>query len=62
MEAEAVDSQSGERVRAVVDSRVGDRFALSAGLDPLGHSKQVIRKWADRFVKRIDDAHGYTGK
>lgn len=45
----------------VVDSRAGDRFAVGAGLDPLGHAKQVIRKWGERIVKRSDDAHGYAG-
>jgi hypothetical protein len=60
MEAEAIDSKTGERVLAVVDTRVGDRFAVSAGLDPLGHAKQVIRRWAERFLKRIDKAHGYA--
>jgi len=61
MEAEAIDSQSGERVLAVVDSGKGSFMAIKAGLDPLGHAKEVIRKWADRFVKRVDKAHGYTG-
>jgi hypothetical protein len=58
MEAEALDSQTGERVFAVVDTRQGDRLAIAAGLDPLGHAKQVIRHWIERFVKRVDEAHG----
>jgi hypothetical protein len=62
MEAEALDSQTGERVFAVVDTRQGDRLAIAAGLDPLGHAKQVIRHWIERFVKRVDKAHGYSGK
>ena len=60
MEAEAVDSQSGERVLAVVDTGKGSFMAFKAGLDPLGHAKQVIDRWAKRCVKRVDDAHGYT--
>ncbi len=59
MEAEAIDSQSGERVLAVMDSQMGNRLSIVPGLDPLGHAKQVIRKWVRRFVKRMDKAHGY---
>ncbi len=61
MEAEAIDSQSGERVLAVVDSGKGSFMAFKAGLESLGHAKEVIKTWAERFVKRVDDAHGYTG-
>ena len=62
MEAEAIDSRSLERVFAVVDSGMGDRLSIAPGLDPLGHAKQLIRKWSARFAKRVDNAHGYTGK
>ncbi len=61
MEAEATDSQSGERVLAIVDSGKGSFMAFKAGLESLGHAKEVIKTWAERFVKRVDDAHGYTG-
>lgn len=60
MEAEALDAQTGERVFAVVDSRQGDRLAIGAGLSGLGHAKQVIDHWIGRFVKRMDEAHGYS--
>ncbi len=60
MEAEAIDSVSGRRVFAVVDTRQGSRFALTAGLSELGHAKQVITHWVERFVKRVDEAHGYA--
>ncbi|UCC32242.1 MAG: DUF3313 family protein, partial [Phycisphaerales bacterium] len=62
MEAEGLDSQTGDRVRAVVDSRKGDVMAIGAGLKPLGHAKQVIDYWIERFVKRVDQAHGYSEK
>ena len=58
MEAEAIDSQSLERVLAVVDSQKGNVMSIGAGLKPLGHAKQVISKWVERFVKRVDAAHG----
>ena len=60
MEAEALDSQTGERVMAVVDSRQGDRLSIGAGLTELGHAKQVINHWIERFVKRVDKAHGHS--
>lgn len=59
VEAEALDSQTGERVAAVVDSQKGTRLSLTAGLTRYGHAKQVMRKWAERFVKRLDKVHGY---
>ncbi len=62
MEAEALDSQTGERVFVVVDARPGTLLAIAPGLDPLGHAKQVIRYWIKRFVNRIDKAHGFNGK
>ena len=62
MEAEALDSQSGVRVIAVVDTRQGNRLSIGAGLSELGHAKQVIKHWIDRFVKRLDEAHGFVAK
>ena len=59
MEAEALDSQTGVRVIAVVDTRQGNRLSFGAGLSELGHAKQVIKHWIERFVKRVDKAHGY---
>lgn len=60
MEAEANDSQTGERVLAVVDTRKGNVFSVGAGLDALGHAKQVIDHWIKRFVSRVDKAHGWV--
>ena len=59
MEAEALDALTGERILAVVDSRQGDRVAR-AGITELGHAKQVITHWINRFVTRMDDAHGFS--
>ena len=61
MEWEAVDSQTGERVLAVVDSRKGgfNPFPSGAGFDEVGHAEEVMRHWAKRFVGRVDKAHGY---
>ena len=62
MEAEALDSQTGECVFAVVDTRQGNRLSFGAGLSELGHAQQVIKHWIERFVGRVDKAHGYTEK
>ncbi len=58
MEAEAVDSQTRERVIAVVDSREGSRASIGAGLQTFGHAKQVMDFWVERFRKNLDKAHG----
>ena len=57
MEAEALDSVTGERILAVVDKRRGDQFSLE-GAGELDNARQVIRHWAERFVDRVDAAHG----
>lgn len=59
MEAEALDSVSGERIIAVVDSQSGGRFmGYTAGLTKFGHAKQVMKGWIKRFIKTLDEAHG----
>lgn len=58
MEAEMVDSASGERLAAVVDSQSGGRLGIVAGLQTYGHARQVMDGWAERFVKRLDTIHG----
>ncbi len=59
MEGEAIDSMTGERILAVVETREGERFSFE-GLGPFDHAKQVMRYWANRFVERLDKAHGYS--
>ncbi len=62
MEGEAVDSQTGERVLAVVDSRKGGINPLPsrAAIDTVAHAKEVMKYWVKRFVGRVDKAHGFT--
>ena len=57
MEAEMVDSQTGEQIGAVVESQVGKRLSLK-GLSTWGDAKAVMDDWAKRLRKRIDEAHG----
>ncbi len=59
MEAEGVDSITGERIGAIVETRSGNRLSMAPGLNRLGHAKQVIRYWIERFLKNLNKAHGY---
>jgi hypothetical protein len=60
MEAEAIDAVTNKRVAAIVETASGSRLSIGAGLSTLGHAKQVIDGWVERFVKRLDAAR--TGK
>ena len=59
MEAEGVDSNTGKRIGAIVETRSGNRMSLAPGLSRLGHAKQVIRYWIERFLQNLNKAHGY---
>lgn len=57
-EGEALDSVTNKRIIAGVETRMGSRISLAAGLSSLGHAKQVVEYWADRLVKVMKQAHG----
>lgn len=59
MEAEAIDTQTGKRVAAIVDSRPARRASFK-GYRKLDHPKEVIDFWINRFMKRLDEAHGIS--
>lgn len=58
MEAELLDSQTGEVVAAVVDTQKGSRGF--DGLTKYGNAEDVIDRWAKRLVIRMDEASGKT--
>ncbi len=58
LEAELLDSQTGEQIGALVESQSGKRLSL-AGYSTWGDAKAVMNRWAKRFRKRLDEAHGY---
>jgi Protein of unknown function (DUF3313) len=62
MEAEGLDSQSNERVFAVVDSQKGSRMDFVGGLQTYGNAKAVMNEWAKRFVQQLDEVHGRAKK
>jgi hypothetical protein len=58
LEAELLDSQTGEQIGAIVESQLGKRLSLD-GYSTWGDAKAVMDSWAKRFRKRLDEAHGY---
>lgn len=58
MEAEVLDSQTGEQMGAIIESQKGKMFSLE-GLSKWGDTKAVMRRWARRFKECIDEAHRY---
>jgi hypothetical protein len=52
MEAEVVDSMTGEQIGAVVESKKGSRIPF-ANLGEWDAAKQVMNDWAKRFQKRL---------
>jgi hypothetical protein len=58
MEAEVIDAMTGEQIGAVVESKQGSRIPF-ANLGDWTAAKNVMDSWANRFQKRLDEAHGY---
>ena len=53
LEAELVDSLSGERILAFVDARKGKKLNYTKGLTKWGHTKEVLGIWADLLVMNV---------
>ena len=56
-EAELLDSQTGDRLGAVVDRRVGTKGLIEVETDPLKDAKQAIDLWAKRLRERLDSLY-----
>jgi hypothetical protein len=54
MEAEVVDSVTGQQIGAVVESGKGSRIPF-ANLGDWTAAKSVMDGWADRFQKRLEE-------
>ena len=52
VEAELIDSQSGEQLAAIIESQLGKRVSLS-GLSAWGDAKSVMDEWAERLRNKI---------
>ena len=55
MEAEIIDSKTGEQIGALVEAQVGSRIPF-ANLGEWDAAKQVMNDWAKRFQKRLESA------
>jgi len=55
LEAELVDSLTGEQMLAFVDARKGRKLNYTKGLTKWGHTKEVLGMWAEHIVKNLDD-------
>ncbi|MDH3256043.1 MAG: DUF3313 domain-containing protein [Nitrospinota bacterium] len=56
IEAEFVDALSGEVVVAVMESQRGKKVA--ADLNEYENAKNVVDRWANRLVQRLNEEHG----
>ena len=54
IEAEILDSQSGERLVAIVDRSAGSKFNPIAGATTWGNAKRALQSWAQQFRERLD--------
>ncbi len=58
MEAELIDSVTGETIGSAIDFQKGSRLSLMAGLTWFGHAQAVMEDWAEDLLKFIDKGHG----
>lgn len=54
LEAELVDSVTGERMVSFVDARRGKRLNYTKGLTKWGHTKEVLGIWARTMAAHLD--------
>lgn len=61
MEAEFLDSQTNERLGAVVDRKIGSPFSpgdFVGGFTTWGHAKTAFDGWANMLRESLDEVHG----
>ncbi|HLF18721.1 MAG TPA: DUF3313 domain-containing protein [Candidatus Omnitrophota bacterium] len=58
LEAELVDSLTGERVLAFIDARKGKKLNYTKGLTKWGHTKEVLGIWANIMVMHLERLRG----
>ncbi len=57
VEVDITDSQTGERLAAAVDERVGNK-TIRGGLGEWSHAKEVFEFWAVRVAERLNELRG----
>ncbi len=55
MEAECLDTESGERILAVIATRKGDPFQVKEGSSKWGDTQAVLREWAQVLREALDN-------
>ncbi len=63
MEAEFIDSLTGERLAAVVDRKGGsplDLVGFTGAYSEWGHARAAFKAWAQLLRQALDEAHGKT--
>lgn len=58
IEAELLDSLTGAREAAVIDTLAGKKLEVRQSLNKWGDIAQAIQTWAGRFSARVTKAHG----
>ncbi|MDD4893725.1 MAG: DUF3313 domain-containing protein [Candidatus Omnitrophica bacterium] len=54
IEAEFLDSETGERLGAIVDMKMGTPLDIS-GFTPLGHTKGAFQRWAKELKRALSE-------
>lgn len=55
IEAEFLDTATGERILGVVDARQGKPLKYTKGLSRWGHTKEVFDGWKNLLIKTLED-------
>jgi hypothetical protein len=58
MQAEILDSWTGERIGAVIDTKGGHKLSSVEGNDEWGHTRAAFKFWAQRLRIWLDETHG----
>jgi hypothetical protein len=58
MEAELMDSQTNERLAAVIDTKSAEKYKVVKGMKKYGHAKDAFEFWAKKFRNWLDEQHG----
>jgi hypothetical protein len=58
MKAEILDSQTKERIGAVMDTKKGDEHKAVEGRDEWENTKEVFNFWAYRLRRWLDSTQG----
>jgi hypothetical protein len=62
IEAEILDSVSGERLMAFIDRDIGTQLDIFSGMSDWGHAKDGFRHWAKRFKEHLDATQAQKAK